>query len=200
MRTNRLLLAENISEALVDELRGKKIRRVVARLRQKLDDIHAHNFLMVGDCANQRSDLHPIEAAGLGRPCGRNEGGIEAVEINREVDIRTEIGEDFCDPALHGCARDVFCPVDAGAQVGNRLRFFHGKRANANLHGGSDLDHTTHRASVARGISLILVAQISVRVDLKHAEILEFLRGRGDKRRRKRMFATEGDGEFIVLE
>ena len=34
MRTNRLLLAENISEALVDEFRGQEIRRVVARLRQ----------------------------------------------------------------------------------------------------------------------------------------------------------------------
>src|SRR5580704_12889971 len=111
MRTNRLLLAENISEALVDELRGKKIRRVVTRLRQKLDDIHAHNFLMVGDRANQRSDLHPIETTRFGSACGRNESGIEAIEINGEVNIRTEIGENFCDPALHGCARDVFCPV-----------------------------------------------------------------------------------------
>ncbi len=198
--TVKLFLAEDVAERFVDEACGEDVGGMVAGLREQLDDVHADNFLVIGDGADQRCDLVPIEAAGLGRISGGNDGRIEAAEINCEINVRGQIFENLGNPIFEWCAHDIFGPVDSGFESRDGLRLIGRKRANAHLHRGADLNDSAHRARVARGIALIIVAKAGVRADVKDVEILVFLGHGQNQGWREGVFASDSDRKFVVVE
>src|ERR1035437_9104683 len=106
---------------------------------------------MIGDGAQERRYLIPVEAARLGTARGRYDGRIEAAEVNGEIHVGAEIAEHLRDPALEREARDVLGPIDLRLQLRDGARFFRGNRADADLNRRADFDDAAHRAGGTRG-------------------------------------------------
>lgn len=65
MPPSELSLAEDVTEALIVELRGQGIGGVVSRLGQETHHVQADNLLMSGDGTQEGPHLRPVEAARL---------------------------------------------------------------------------------------------------------------------------------------
>ena len=86
----------------------------IGRVRQQLDDVETDDLRAGSPPPEQPVDLIPVEATGLRGPGRRHHRRVEAVEVDRDVDLVPEERDDV-DPSnlLDVRARDLVGPEDA---------------------------------------------------------------------------------------
>src|SRR5436305_904709 len=111
---------EDVGERLVDELRAEERRRAEALDVGVLGQVHADDAARARERAYEAERLVPAQAPRLGRARLRDERGVEAVNVNRQVNVLRQCRDSVLPPVAS--ARDVFRPEDARRQSVNRAR------------------------------------------------------------------------------
>src|SRR5437764_9124736 len=96
---------EDVCERLVDELRAEEGRRAEAFDVGVLGQVHADDAARARERAYEAERLVPAEAARFGRARLRDERGVEAVNVNRQVNV------------LRQCRDGVLPPIVAPSYV-----------------------------------------------------------------------------------
>src|SRR2546423_7987006 len=187
---------EDVGERFVDKLRAEERRRAEALDVGVFGQVHADDAALSRERAYEAERLVPAEAARLRRPRLRDERGVEAVYVNRQVDVLRQRRDGVLPPVF--APDNVFRPEDACRKTINRARLVRGDRAYADLYGGQF--QILHDARHDRGVrvrrAVIRVAQVCVRVYLKDGKILELLRVSLNHGRAHRMLAADHTHEL----
>jgi hypothetical protein len=84
-----------VDKDLEDQLGGEEVGSGISRLRAELHDVRPYEPSSLTHKADQVKDLIPMETAGLRRADGRHLGGIEDIEVDGEIHVGPQVGEDL---------------------------------------------------------------------------------------------------------
>src|SRR6185369_12921794 len=190
-----------VAQALVDQLGGEEVAGRLMAERGELDEVHRHHRFGGEEVAQEAEGRIPEAAARLGGAGRRDEGGVEVVDVEGEVDrlrqLLEELGEEI------GGAVELVAPDDWKALRPDHLRLGRRERTDADREGrDAGVDDTLHDAGMAVRRPLELFAQVGVGIELHDADLAarpEHFARRFDRRLAEAVLAAQGDEELPLL-
>jgi len=89
-----------ITNQSVRQFRGEEFGDGLTRDGHDFDDVGGDDVLFGGDEPQQAGDLIPVETAGFGRARAGSESGVEAIDVDGDVDRFAKSAEHAIDPVV----------------------------------------------------------------------------------------------------
>ncbi len=185
---------QGVAQDLAGQAGGQVVRGAVLGLGSQLDQIGGHHLALVEDGAQQVQGLVPEQAARFGGARGGDQAGIQAVDVDGQVD-RAFQGRDhvFRRPPAPPGQEVADPPVVVGRKAG--LCGGHAADPQADHPDGRVVKTAPHGAGVGVGEALVGLAEIRVGIDLQDRQPGEPGGRRADGTRGQGVLATQDQWE-----